>query len=192
LKKPVPLDVVTLIDVVLSKEFGFQTCIEFDHDFPDGTEAQLNIFKRTIEFSESGYDALCCGNPRSRFTGAHEAYHCIDHFPNIMRDGVSSLLERLCLCRNQNRTIKKYEDPEWQADHGAGALLMPFQTVLLFIESLRKGEAGRLSIVWEVANRFKVSEAAAETRLVKLGVIKNPQDVKDPAGFKVKSTGTTL
>jgi hypothetical protein len=52
----------------------FQTCIEFDHDFPDGTEAQLNIFKRTIEFSESGYDALCCGNPRSRFTGAHEAY----------------------------------------------------------------------------------------------------------------------
>lgn len=71
--------------------------------------------EKRIIIREDVYNRACLGEGRDRFTIAHE----IGHF--ILHSDLS--LSRVDTCKG--RTIKSYEDSEWQANCFASELLIP-------------------------------------------------------------------
>lgn len=65
-----------------------------------------------MKIRESVYDGAVEGNPRDRFTLAHELGHYLMHSP-----------ERMSLARSEE--YPPYCDPEWQANVFAAELLVP-------------------------------------------------------------------
>ncbi|MBV4427204.1 ImmA/IrrE family metallo-endopeptidase [Clostridium tyrobutyricum] len=93
-----------------------------------------------IYLKESVYDGACAGNPRDRFTVAHEIGHLLLHNT-----------ESISYARS-NKQIKAYENPEWQANTFAAELLIP-------VDSIKY-----LSPI-QIAHKFKVSLTAAKIQL---------------------------
>lgn len=85
------------------------------------------------------YDALHAGDPRARFTIAHEFGHFVLH------DGIA-------LARSNARSHKVYEDSEWQANCFAAELLAPKDQCKDLTED-------------EIMEKFKVSRQCAGFRL---------------------------
>jgi len=116
--------------------------IEFEI-VPDGTlhncYAEAIPVKHLIRITETVYDGACCGNPRDRFTIAHEIGHLLLHTP-----------DKISFARAEK--IKKYEQPEWQANTFAGELLV------------HTGMIAGLS-VQEVARRYEVSFTVASIQI---------------------------
>ena len=79
---------------------------KYGETFPD---------QKLILLREDVYLGAAKGNGRDRFTVAHEIGHLLLH----QKDTIS--LPRL----TPHKKIKRYENPEWQADAFAGELLMP-------------------------------------------------------------------
>lgn len=100
------------------------------------------------------YLDLLEGKPRARFTCAHETTHVTLHLPHIQTQlvrGTAPVLRR-------QHEMRPFENPEWQANYAAGALLMPTKAVLAVVNDL-----GALPSA--VATTFNVSPQAAEVRL---------------------------
>lgn len=95
------------------------------------------------------YEGAVAGDPRSRFTVAHELGHLFLH-----RD-----IPFARLARSTEKT-PAYSDSEWQANEYAGALLMP--------RRLLEG----MTTIQEISERCGVSWQAAMTRAQKLGMKK--------------------
>jgi len=164
LERPRVLDVERLIDVSLSDSHHFmQMCVS---DLDEGVEAEVDIIEKKIRFSEAGWEGVIGGNPRSLFTGAHESFHVIDHAQQVL----NALLNGDFQVRAARGSRPTYCDAEWQANHGAGAFLMPKTTFVPFVASLKERQALPFDITWEVQRAYGVSRQAAETRLVKLGL----------------------
>ena len=73
----------------------------------------------TIKIREDVYEKAIRGDGRARFTILHEVGHL------FMHDN-----DRVALCRkSDNKPLKVYENPEWQADVFASELLMAEQLV---------------------------------------------------------------
>ncbi|MDL5377132.1 ImmA/IrrE family metallo-endopeptidase [Exiguobacterium mexicanum] len=70
---------------------------------------------KTIVIREDVYEQALKGNPRHRFTIAHEIGHAVLH--NDIR--------KLARIQGKLPNIKAYENPEWQANEFAGELLAP-------------------------------------------------------------------
>lgn len=96
--------------------------------------------KNLILLKESVYNDACCGNPRDRFTIAHEIGHLFLHGN-----------ESISYARTDKK-IKAYENPEWQANTFAAELLIPINPIK------------NLSPI-EIANKYKVSVSAATIQL---------------------------
>ncbi len=158
LEQPGPIDIERILDVLLFESHGFSTKIV--QSFLDPTvEAQTNLLERTIEIKESCYNELHQAK-RGRFTAGHEAGHVILHSSQLY----SSLIihKRILPCIGE---LPTYRNPEWQADHFSGALLMPLLTVLDFIEELKKRGFNDYNIIKEVSEKYLVSYKAAQTRI---------------------------
>jgi hypothetical protein len=95
---------------------------------------------KTIQVRESVYDSAYAGDPRSRFTLAHELGHYLMH-----RDQNASF--------SRSGSHKIYCDCEWQADR--------FASELLIDRRLFKADW----TVQEVMEKFKASQKAAEIAL---------------------------
>lgn len=77
--------------------------------------AETDIMNKCIKIRSDVYDRACAGCGRDRSTIAHE----LGHFILILLCGVK-------LARSfDQRTLKAFNDPEWQAKCFAGELLMP-------------------------------------------------------------------
>jgi Zn-dependent peptidase ImmA (M78 family)/plasmid maintenance system antidote protein VapI len=87
---------------------------EMGHD-----EGQVPIGKNEIILRLDVYDGACAGEPRSRFTAAHELAHYLMH-------------RNISLARVRDDGDKIYCDSEWQADSFAGRLLMSHRHISLF------------------------------------------------------------
>ena len=77
-----------------------------------------SIIEDSISLRDDVYDDLLKGKNRARFTATHELSHRILHCNGGLARGGSS------------EQIKAYEDPEWQADNLAGAILIPREAIL--------------------------------------------------------------
>ncbi len=109
--------------------------------------------------SERTYRGADIGIGRDRFTVMHECIHGILHSEQI-RDALID--GKLPLYRRAE--LRPFEDPEWQANTFAAALLMPRDAV---VHLASKVAPGRIS-VHVVRDVFQVSATAAEIRLDKL------------------------
>jgi hypothetical protein len=171
LKKPAPLDVEKFLTYDLLRQCNIRLEIVENDEIGTFVEGMYDPFENKIIFSEKGFSDLIGGNSRSRFTGAHEGYHAIDHGKQIRLMPPNILLDNLYLCRQKKvRTIPQYQQAEWQANYGAGALLMPRRTLEIVIRDIGSNKNRTFDPVWEVSAVFKVSEQAAKIRIEKLGL----------------------
>lgn len=74
--------------------------------------------EKVLKIREDAYIEACSGNPRHLFTIAHELGHAIFHRTNT-----------IALARSDEK-IKKYEDPEWQANTFAAELMVPADEII--------------------------------------------------------------
>lgn len=70
--------------------------------------------EKRIDIREDVYDRAVDGNPRDRFTIAHEIGHYLMHSPSTVS-----------FARDNGERTPPYLDPEWQANTFAGELLAP-------------------------------------------------------------------
>lgn len=94
---------------------------------------------KTIVIREDVYEQALEGNPRHRFTIAHEIGHAVLH--NDIR--------KLARIEGKLPSIKAYEDPEWQANEFAGELLAPAQLIANLTVSEIVDQCG---VSWSVAS----------------------------------------
>jgi len=110
---------------------------------PPEVEACWVPYSRTLFIRDTVYEGICNGEPRGRFTVAHELGHILlAHQVTVNRELSSS-------------NMKTYENSEWQANTFASEFLMP--EAEMFQKNLRTAQA--------VAENFKVSLQAAEIRV---------------------------
>lgn len=132
------LPVVELYEALLHLDQLELEVVE-DRELPE-EEALTYPDLRTIKVRESVYDAAHEGDPRSRFTMAHELGHYFMH-----RDQSASF--------GRSRNHKIYCDCEWQADR--------FASELLIDRRLFNGDWS----IQEIMEVFQVSQKAAEIAL---------------------------
>lgn len=125
----------------------------------ESIEAQTNFPANRIEVTEKFMIDFENEYPRNRYTLAHEVGHIILHSEIVMR------LAPLAARRNTQRPIKTYENAEWQAEHAAGALLMPLVTLLPLLCSLYEDNYSGRKIINEVKDVYGVSCSAATARI---------------------------
>ncbi|MGI5174013.1 ImmA/IrrE family metallo-endopeptidase [Treponema sp. OMZ 840] len=150
----------------------------------ESIEAQTNFPANKIEVTEKFMIELENENPRSRYTLAHEIGHIILHSKIVMQ------LALLAARRNTERPIKTYEDAEWQAEHAAGALLMPIVTLLPLLCTLYESNYSDRKTVQEVKDIYGVSVRAAEARtraVLKLNMEKKRNEVIKNKALNVTS-----
>lgn len=161
---PQKVDVEAIFEFDIPKLTGFKTgfC-----DYPDGIEGCTDVGNLTSNVSSS----LLKKNMknRRRSTIPHEAGHIWLHAPQLIRarkvlifkdekGRVHSGLPRL-----SPQFVRRFENPEWQADRFAAALLMPTEPVKACVQH-------GLSIP-QIASLFEVSVALATSRLKGLGLL---------------------
>lgn len=102
-----------------------------------------------IQLSNSTYRRLEKGDPQAKFTVAHEFGHVRLH---------ASYKSAVFARRSQ---IRPFEDPEWQANAFAAAVLMPLPTMRFLFHRNRM-------IPEEVMEHYQVSWSAATRRVLHL------------------------
>ncbi|WP_437982911.1 ImmA/IrrE family metallo-endopeptidase [Sorangium sp. So ce117] len=118
--------------------------------------------KILVVLSVPTYVALLRGEPRARFSVAHEIGHAVLHPTELIR--LSRIPHKTAaLKRGEWSTHPDYMDTEWQANALAAALLMPAKGLLLLEQHHGELAAER------VCDRFDVSVQAAEIRLQTFG-----------------------
>jgi len=157
LKKPGKLHVENLIDLSLSRSHGTKILL-VDH-LEDKVLARYYPQDNAIIFTEESWNRLCEGHGWERFTGCHEFAHVVLHGDELREKG-------LYLQRTGVENSKIYRNSEWQADNGAGALLMPRKTIIPLIQELnREGENNRECLSDIIAEVYGVTTLAAKKRL---------------------------
>ncbi|MBY0314421.1 MAG: ImmA/IrrE family metallo-endopeptidase [Bdellovibrionales bacterium] len=123
-----------------------------------GLGGVTDVTNRFIEIPLATYNQLEKGVPRARFTIAHECGHAKIHGKQAQM-GTFASSENIQFARRSE--LRPFEDPEWQADTFAAAVLMPWQTMRMLYE---RGEMN----VQTVMSVFQVSQAAASRRVMRL------------------------
>lgn len=135
--------------------FGFKAFLKGNIKGLDGI---TNVTTKEIMLTGATHKRLELGNPRARFTVAHEFGHVILH-GHLASTGHSMNGEQVLFARRSQ--LKAFEDPEWQADTFAGAVLMPYPMMYKLYQE-------KQMTVENVIEVFQVSKQAAEIRVRKL------------------------
>lgn len=123
---------------------------------------------RTLRICLRDDVALCArqGNPRSRFTAAHELAHAVLHHSELATQNGRAFRDSACTATEKLPSgVRIFESPDWQANCWAGAFLMPFAGIQRYCERL--ATEGKALDVESFAANFQVSVKAAEIRLQK-------------------------
>lgn len=158
-KSPSELDVEHMLSVSLFSSHGYKLEIEDDFQNPK-IEGQTIIAERVIRLPQKCYDGILLGDGRARFTGCHEVSHVLLHSEQL------EILQRNP-ARLMPKELKTYEDPDWQAEHSAGALLMPLTTAFPTYRRLLSQQLTVTEIAIEFCDIFGVSVSAATARIRK-------------------------
>lgn len=115
LEKYLYFPIVEFIENILPQidtNFSYEYCELAD--MPKNTYAFYNPTDNIMHIREDVYEAACKDDGRHRFTLAHEVGHYFLHSEDVILRRSASKFE-----------IKPFENPEWQANTFAGALLIP-------------------------------------------------------------------
>jgi hypothetical protein len=172
---PAITDVLKAGDVWIGKYADVY--IDIDDNLPPNVEARFEAHKAVIKVSSATYKALCDPTSRNhfraRFTLAHEISHVLLHKMQILQMTKDDLQLQAVLNRENPEGIPAYRRPEWQANIGGGAILMPEDTFRIKLsELLNEGIRGD-DLLYELSESFAASIAAVEKRLEKLRIRPN-------------------
>jgi Zn-dependent peptidase ImmA (M78 family) len=120
-----------------------------------------DVTHRYIELPNSTYHKLEKGVPQAKFTVAHEFGHACLHGKN-QNYGAFPSREHLVFARRGQ--LRAFEDPEWQANNFASAILMPAKTMW----SLYRQQQMTPENVMDI---YQVSWSAATRRVLRLNPI---------------------
>ncbi|NRD45959.1 ImmA/IrrE family metallo-endopeptidase [Corallococcus exiguus] len=165
LKKPMPVDVLHLIDNVLpaygihvSPAGAVEMCGNLGLTDPAGSTSI------EILIQEDSWDRLQIGGRsanQARATVGHELGHAVLHVP-VIRKRRSSPLSRHLLARVARREVPAYMDAEWQAWAFGGCILAPRRTILM----VPNPTVSKLADIYEVS----ISMMEQHLRRLKLNV----------------------
>ncbi len=164
IKKPEPVDIEYLFEIVVPERYGIDTGYCDLSKLGNGVLGYTNAQSKMSYVDKSLSDSDDKITRRLfRSTVAHEIKHCVKHVQ------ILNLFKSICkdkddegLYRREKSQIKPYEDPEWQAWYFAGALLMPNHHIL----NLTKGGYS----IEEMAGIFDVNPAFMRSRIKRLGL----------------------
>lgn len=151
--------------------------LELVDTLPRSVEAQTVFQTKRIQMTELGYEKLCTGSPRDRFTTAHEIGHCILHLPEI-----SNI--QLLAARGSSYKIRPFEEPERQANYFAAALLMPLPTLCETYRRLSIVGYSQDDIFTFLAKSFKVSLQVVKIRIDIISKNKGVYELISKLGIK--------
>lgn len=127
--------IAQLIEALEHEDSGFTLEIVGDEEMSD-FYGLTSTADGVMKIRESVYDGAVEGNPRDRFTLAHELGHYLMHSP-----------ERISLARSIE--YPKYCDPEWQANVFAAELLVPYR----MIDNMEVGDiVEQCNVSWQCAS----------------------------------------
>lgn len=151
-------DVERMVDLDLETDTGIDP--DYTYELPEGVYGLTNTYEDKMYIN-----AALSDNPYNerflRSTLAHEVGHCVIHVPTVRRQRAVRIFRqtkddmKINLYRKDNIPI--YMNPEWQAWHFAGALLMPRSAVEVFF---REGAS-----VHDMGDHFRVNGAFVRYRL---------------------------
>ena len=131
--------IVNVIELLPEIDETFNFLIEEDKNMSPNVYAEYFHSSNYMIIAQSVYESALNGNGRHRFTLAHELGHYI-----LIKHGAISF-KRM----DSAMKIKKYCDPEWQADEFAGNLLVPISSITNYSET-------------EIVEKYHVSYRVAE------------------------------
>lgn len=155
LQSPQPSPVLRFFDRVLPSAFGFKPMID---ELPPGLEGITDMGVRSVTLPPEVYAGLEEGMGRALFTASHEIGHVVLHAAELSRTG-TCLPNTKAITLARRTDILPYQDPEWQANYFASALIMPV------IELMQLEREHGVLTVTLLVETFSVSAAAARTRL---------------------------
>jgi hypothetical protein len=126
-----------------------------------GLGGVTDITNRTIELPSSTYKKLEKGVPQAKFTVAHEFGHAYLHGKN---QNFSQFPSRENLTFTRRGQLRPFEDPEWQANNFASAVLMPARTMWMLYRQKKM-------IPEDVMDLYQVSWSAATRRVLRLNTL---------------------
>lgn len=165
--EPGSINVLELIDIYLPKEYGYKVEL-IDDNKSIQFEGAVIPEKKKIMFPVQIYNGIAERIPRCLFTGAHEISHVVLHSNQLNR---RELIDFIINGYKRKDEIKPYEDPEWQANYMAGAILMPLSTLKPIVNELISKRIPEHNIVNKISSIYGVSNIAAEIRLNKTGLL---------------------
>lgn len=161
LLKPKALEVHKLIDNYMLNRFDWS--LDVREDLPNGILGLSDPKTKTVGLPEKTYVGIVEGEGRPRFTGCHEFSHVVLHKDQMQFRMITLDQHTDSMYRTDRGSLRAFEDPEWQADFLAGALLMPRKIVLQLMQKY-SGE----TLLQIMVKTFKVSRTAAEVRIRKI------------------------
>jgi hypothetical protein len=131
LSEPRPFPIADFLEFWFPSQYGI--VLRF-LDLPAPTEAVLtpgseNGSPPTLIMTPGVYEAMLDGDGRARFTAAHEIGHGVLHAKEITHEIAHRRVEGLY----RRSDIRAFENPEWQANAFAAALLMPTAAVKVLV-----------------------------------------------------------
>jgi hypothetical protein len=161
LKEPGAFPVLSFYEHHLVRRYHLNTGVA---ELPVGIEGYTKP-DGEIRVAEYVYDGLDADDGRARLTTIHEGIHGVVHLPYLQRMKFTIVSGTAAVGLYRREQLAAYEDPEWQANRIAGAVLMPWPA----IKRLRTA-TGSLSDL-QLMRTFKVTGAAASQRLHQVTVL---------------------
>lgn len=154
LDKPLAMPALEIFENKMDEYFGYSVQIGKNIK---GLSGVTNVTSRTLVLTSAIHKRLENNDPYARFTAAHEFGHVVLH--SNVASGEFAFREEIVFARRSQ--LKPYEDPEWQANAFAGAILMPINTMRMLFNN----NAMTVENVMEI---YQVSKMAAEIRIKRL------------------------
>lgn len=161
--KPGPLEICDLRYALWASHKYKDFCVPEYED--SRIEADTRFSDKTIEQTERYMKKLDNDDYRSRFTYAHEAAHIILHSAYVEKE---LPIAARSFAKIPHGEIKAFQNPEWQANQGAGTLLMPTSSLIPLLKELMDSGNSKEKIADIIHSMYHVSAASAEVRIKKL------------------------
>jgi Zn-dependent peptidase ImmA (M78 family) len=157
IKTPSSLDIDSFLEVSLFKSHRFM--VDIVSCFENSTiQARTLMDKKFVQITMDCHNKLGADDGKARFDVGHEGAHVILHTQQYQE----FLLNPAWIVK---RECEVYENAEWQAEHGGGALLMPLETLIPLIGQLQTKGCKYSDIVYEIMDNYKVTGKAVRSRL---------------------------
>ena len=129
---PEPIPIRRILEKYLYEYYNIDFEVNDNFELCEGVTIPQ---ERKIVLSSESYEKLCRNDYRTRFTAAHEIGHAILHIQQFENEQNVKFENRNDIKLYRKKDIPPYQNPEWQANSFASALLMPTEYIYEFISN---------------------------------------------------------